>query len=86
MKKPDGHVTIEVNKDELTSLMTGITYSLVSGNPLLAELLILAVTSAPQEIVASMLQDLYKKRPDNTEHYKNLGNMLLAIKATVKTH
>ena len=86
MKKTGGNITIEVNQDELTYLITSITECLVGGNPILGELLCVAVTTAPQDVVASMLQDLYAKRPDNTEYYKSLGNMLLAIKATIETH
>ena len=88
MKQPNGKFTLELTGDEIAVVVCALTESLVQGNPILAELLSLAITTAPKEIVQTMLEDLYKREQNTThnKHIRTMGNMLILIKETVETH
>lgn len=84
MKQPNGKFTMELTGDEIGVLMFALTESLVQGNPILAELLERAITTAPKETVQGMLNYLYEKGP-NCPYAKTMGNMLILIKEVVET-
>lgn len=70
--------------EEISQLLTGLTYMVVDGNPALGELLMLATTVATLKDVKEMLDIYQKKRPQSKCMIP--GNMILAIKAAVETH
>lgn len=84
MKQPNGKFTMELTGDEIAVLMFALTESLVQGNPILAELLARAITTAPKKTVQGMLNDLYEKEP-NCHYAKTMGNMLILIKEVIET-
>lgn len=85
--KTTGLVILKFDKtEELAVMLTGITYMVVDGDPALGEILSLATTLAPIEVIQDMVKIYKEKRPNRAKDIEIAGNMLIAIKSTLESH
>lgn len=89
--KQNGTFTLaQLTNEELAMITDSLAMSVVDGQPILAELLALAMTMAPQKDFEAMLATLIEKRskhmtPEDIKLLKAETNMLIQIKAMVES-